>query len=99
MTRTPLSVLSEVDCVLGTWQDDGSCTQECGGGMIHQIKPLLVAPAFNGASCHPEMERWVPCNEQPCAIDCEWTLWSGWSPCSAACGDGTPHAPHPATTV
>merc|ERR1719199_508669 len=57
--------------------------------MIHQIKPLLVAPAFNGASCHPEMERWVPCNEQPCAIDGEWTLWSGWSPCSAACGDGT----------
>ncbi|MBU38166.1 MAG: hypothetical protein CMA59_01430, partial [Euryarchaeota archaeon] len=78
-----------IDCVLASWTNDGTCTQECGGGVQHQVKAIIVAPQFNGASCHPDQERWIACNEQPCAVNCEWTAFSGWSPCSSACGDGT----------
>ena len=74
------------------------CFMHCFG--VKTLSGTLLGTAFteNGFRGHKGFRGQVPCNEQPCAIDGEWTLWSGWSPCSAACGDGTPHAPHPATT-
>merc|ERR1719428_1383158 len=77
-----------VDCVLSGWTNDGTCTASCGGGVMHQIKSVLVAPDHGGKRCAPETERFVLCEDEACPIDCIWGPWAGWSACDAACGDG-----------
>merc|ERR1719424_2668596 len=77
-----------VDCVLSSWTTDGTCSQTCGGGVVRDIKTVLVQTAYGGEECDPDMERWSDCNMDPCPIDGVWNLWGGWSPCSAPCGEG-----------
>ena len=49
---------------------------------------VTVAPAHGGQICPEEYERYMPCSLDPCPIDCEYSEWSGWSPCDASCGPG-----------
>lgn len=55
-----------VDCVLSSWEDDGECTQKCGGGKKTQLRTVEVAPAHGGQACDPEQKRSVDCFTQPC---------------------------------
>jgi hypothetical protein len=83
-----------IDCELGDWFDDGSCTVSCGGGKVHQKRTIQVAPAFGGVTCEvhytdeARMDQIADCNTQPCPIDCVFEEWTGWSSCSEECGMG-----------
>ena len=33
-------------------------------------------------------DRTIACNEEECPVDCVWSQWTGWSPCSTYCGPG-----------
>ena len=32
---------------------------------------------------------YVPCNEDPCPIDCGYSTWVPWATCDHSCGPGT----------
>jgi len=81
-----------IDCVVGSWTDDGTCTVTCGGGVQRQQRIIQTQPAYGGAACHPERLRFVDCGSDVCPIDCVWQQWTGWGPCSTSdprsCGIG-----------
>ena len=54
-----------------------------------QVKNIETSPAYGGALCPITMNQHIPCNTEPCPIDCEFDTWTGWLPCSASCGNGT----------
>ena len=78
-----------VACVLSGWTETGTCSQTCGGGVVKKVRTMLIAPMHGGLECHPEQEKWEECNTEPCPVNCEWAPWTGWSKCSAFCGEGT----------
>merc|ERR1719502_59748 len=73
------------DCEVGKWEAD-ECTASCGGG-TQLIKREVVSNAQKGASCLPLTAK-RSCNLHRCPIDCIVEQWTGWSTCSAECGEG-----------
>ncbi|KAI8517213.1 Retinal rod rhodopsin-sensitive cGMP 3',5'-cyclic phosphodiesterase subunit delta [Branchiostoma belcheri] len=59
-----------------------SCPETCGGGL--QIRRRQC----NGSSCIGEAEEIRVCHEDPCPVHGGWSIWSLFSPCTAACGHG-----------
>merc|ERR1719198_104689 len=73
------------DCEVSRW-DPEECTKVCDGGTQKLSRNVLTHPQ-DGAKCVPlTAER--SCNQQPCAVNCRLSAWSGWSKCSADCGGG-----------
>merc|ERR1719281_2183591 len=77
-----------IDCEVGDYADKGDCSVTCGGGQQFQQRVITVQPAHGGAPCPPDMERYVPCNPDPCPVDCAYSEWSGWGQCMPDCGPG-----------
>lgn len=79
-----------VDCIYSDWGDWGSCSAECGGGIITRTRYIMVEGDHGGALCDPDtLEQQDVCNTHECPIDCELSDWSDWSDCSGDCGTGT----------
>ena len=76
-----------IDCIVGEWSY-GSCSVTCGTGSRTRSRTAIRAARFGGKSC-PEVHTSYDCNAGPCAVHCEVSAWSAWTPCSATCGDGT----------
>jgi len=74
------------DCAVGEWLEE-PCTEECGGGEQKLSRDVIAEPSANGAPC-PPLELRRPCNDVPCPKDCQVDVWSEWSQCSKACGQG-----------
>ena len=53
------------------------CTRSCDDGF------KLLLPNPSGHDCYGATLQVHPCNQKPCAVDCEWGSWSEWSPCLA----------------
>merc|ERR1719161_35298 len=78
-----------IDCVIGAgWQDSGDCSVSCGGGQQFQTRVVTIYPANGGKPCPPDFDRYIPCNPDPCPVDCAYSEWSGFQECSPACGPG-----------
>ncbi|XP_062514680.1 A disintegrin and metalloproteinase with thrombospondin motifs adt-1-like isoform X2 [Corticium candelabrum] len=66
------------------------CTKRCEAGHQEKFRKCdNPKPSGRGADC-PGIEReTVPCNEQPCPVDGEWSFWSSWSTSCPKCGIGS----------
>ena len=70
----------------GKWSD---CSADCGGGRKTRIRSCTnPTPANGGTDCIGETVTTRKCNLNPCPINGGWTVFTGWSSCSAKCGGG-----------
>jgi len=79
--------VSPIDCQVSAWSLGTECSAKCGGGTSTKSRCVTVRPQYGGKAC-PALRAEVPCNTQPCAIDCQVSRWTDWSQCSAKCAGG-----------
>lgn len=77
-----------IDCVVSDWEDQGSCSISCGGGVQTQVRTIQTPAEFNGVVCPTDLIREVGCNPQECPVDCVMSNWTDDGSCSVACGTG-----------
>jgi len=79
-----------VDCVLGGWFIETSCTVTCGGGQIVKEQKILTPNAFGGAPCVGPLILTESCATNPCesnpTVDCAWNDWNQWGACDKCDG-------------
>ena len=57
-----------INCVLGSWSNEGGCSKTCGSGVMQQTNAIITNPAHGGTICGPR-QRTVSCNTQPCVLE------------------------------
>lgn len=87
MQRKCNQVKCPVDCVLSMWSGWGTCTKECGGGVQGHTRSVIAKARNGGRACDTVQEERA-CHTGSCDRDCSLQAWTGWSPCSMACGGG-----------
>jgi hypothetical protein len=64
-----------IDCVVTEWANVGECSLTCGEGRQKQRREIAMPAKYGGAEC-PSDEQHVPCNADPCPVDCVMSEWS-----------------------
>jgi len=77
-----------IDCEWIPWSTWEPCSATCGGGTRSRVRTVAVPAIHGGKECEGSDKEEESCNEQPCAIDCEWNEWKEWGACSLTCGPG-----------
>ena len=77
-----------VNCQWANWGPFGSCSVTCGRGEKTRNRYIGVQPRCGGESCPGPFTQTLSCNSQCCPIDCQWSSWSLYGPCSTTCGIG-----------
>ncbi|KAL8603715.1 hypothetical protein ACOMHN_024331 [Nucella lapillus] len=81
--------LCPVEGSWGAWSDFTPCSASCGPGVKRRLRSCdSPAPAYGGRHCQGSAVLSRKCELVKCPQDGGWSLWSGWSQCSAACGQG-----------
>merc|ERR1719324_36629 len=87
-----------VDCGVSAWVP-GECSVPCDDTCPHKNNPfgcggwqtltreIVVKNNEFGIACQC-LSRQRKCGQKKCPVDCVQSKWSGWSPCSVACGGG-----------
>ena len=76
-----------VACQVTQWSDWTDCSAACEGG-THKRTRLIESHAKCGGEGCPPLVEIAPCNEQPCAVDCQVGPWSQWGDCAGPCDAG-----------
>jgi len=71
------------------------CSQSCAGGLQSRSRlqvwirgPAAGVDGIQRIECAGAGSEDRECNLQPCPINCEWSAFSTWTPCSQDCGGG-----------
>jgi len=75
------------DCDLTEWENWGTCSAECGGG-VHSKSRKKVTDQLNGGSPCSALSETETCHCEACDQPCVLKPWSDWSLCSMLCGGG-----------
>jgi len=75
-----------VDCKWDSWGNYSACSVSCGNGTMMRSRMKEVTASCGGLECEGSNEEISFCNDECCAVDCEITAWSSWSPCTETCG-------------
>jgi len=46
---------------------------------------------FGGVDCEGVNQHAEMCESWTCPVDCRWTVWGAWMPCTKTCGSGNMH--------
>lgn len=76
------------DCVWASWTSWSLCTEICGGGEKRRTRTQLQPVENGGKPCQGGALEACSCNTQGCPVDCKWSQWTEWTPCSMSCGPG-----------
>lgn len=82
-------------CVFKSWDEWGSCTEACEGGVEERKRGVMEASASShGAGCDGALVAVRSCNTQSCnqncqPVNCKWAKWGQWSACSKCAGQKT----------
>ncbi|XP_029187797.2 A disintegrin and metalloproteinase with thrombospondin motifs adt-1-like isoform X2 [Acropora millepora] len=75
---------------LTSWGVWSVCSASCGSGTKKRLRSCTNPPPANGGEdCIERREEFQSCNEKPCPVNGNWTLWGLWNKCSKTCGGGT----------
>ncbi|CAH2311914.1 hemicentin-1 isoform X2 [Pelobates cultripes] len=68
------------------WQ---ACSVSCGLGVQKRMRLCNnPAPANGGLNCHGAETETRSCQNKPCPVDGNWSVWTTWEECSKSCGVG-----------
>jgi len=79
------------DCTWTPWGDWDACTKTClGGAKTRRRNKEEEHMSEDGRPCKGPTSMTQMCNGFGCPVDCTWTPWGAWHPCSRTCGkEGT----------
>ena len=80
-----------VDCVWNDWVSWDACTGSCGGSK-QRMRTFKIQAENGGAPCAGSATQKKLCAESTSlcpVVDCAWSLWAEWSPCTTTCGEGS----------
>ena len=77
-----------VDGGLTEWQNWSNCNIACGPGGKQKRHRYCTnpMPQNGGRKCRGQTEESRECKNRPCPINCEFSQWGDWMPCSVTCG-------------
>ena len=74
------------------WSKFSQCSLSCGNGTKTRTRNCSnPTPQHGGSNCsvHGHHTQTVSCNTHPCPVHGNYSEWTGFSPCSQSCGNGT----------
>jgi len=77
-----------IDCTFKDWKDWGACSKTCDSGTRIRKRDKNEAQ-FGGKDCEGRTINAEMCEGWACPVDCRWSLWDAWKPCSKSCDSGT----------
>jgi len=79
------------DCLFGDWLQWSACSATC-QGHHSRTRAIAVQAHAGGTPCKGVTMEVNPCNEdlqcKELDVDCDFTTWAQWSPCSQSCSGG-----------
>lgn len=79
-----------IDCTWHSWNDWGACSLSCGVGGRTRTREKNAAQ-YGGQDCAGSSQHVETCNTWQCPVNCRWSLWDAWMPCTKSCGHGVSH--------
>ncbi|XP_052280866.1 SCO-spondin-like [Dreissena polymorpha] len=72
------------------WSEWSRCDAKCGKGISERLRRCTnPSPMYEGKSCNGAHLEIIDCDSGiPCSMNGNWSPWSEWDKCSAACGIG-----------
>ncbi|KAK9958252.1 hypothetical protein ABG768_012424 [Culter alburnus] len=70
------------------WAPWSLCSSTCGRGYRDRVR-TCKQPKHGGEPCRGPTKQTKFCNIAVCPVDGSWNEWSGWTPCSSSCSNGT----------
>lgn len=78
-----------IDCVWQHWGPWSMCSKSCEKGTKSRHRVIKVEALFGGGTCSGQNQEELQCNTHKCPLDCKFSAWGKWAPCSQTCEEGT----------